>query len=86
MTEREILMDKIATIDFAIVDLHLFLDTHPNNMEILKKLNDYEKKSEELHNEYEEKFDPISSSNTNGNSWQWISAPWPWDKVESEDN
>lgn len=37
MTEREILMRKIATNDFALVDLHLFLDTHPNNRQIAEK-------------------------------------------------
>ena len=31
MNNREELLNQIASFDFAIVELHLFLDTHPNN-------------------------------------------------------
>ena len=31
MTEREILIRKLATAEFAATDLELFLNTHPNN-------------------------------------------------------
>ena len=41
MTEREMLMRKIAANDFAVVDLHLYLDTHPNNKKIAQKLDEY---------------------------------------------
>ena len=47
MTERDILMNKIATIDFALVDMHLFLDTHPNNTAIAKKISEYEENDDE---------------------------------------
>lgn len=85
MTDREILMQKIATVDFAITDIHLFLNTHPHNLEMLARLNDYRRKSEDLRMEYEEKFGPITISDTEKNSWKWISAPWPWDIDKKED-
>ncbi len=84
MTEREILMRKIATNDFALVDLHLFLDTHPNNRQIAEKIREYEIKSSILRKEYESKYGPITPRDENGNRWAWISAPWPWDIKEEK--
>ena len=40
MTEKQSLMKKIATYDFAIVELNLYLDTHPNDIEAHKKLEE----------------------------------------------
>ena len=48
MTDRDILMRKIATYDFAIVELNLYLDTHPKDLDAHRKLEDYESKSLEL--------------------------------------
>ena len=84
MNEREILMRKIATTDFAITDLHLFLDTHPNNLNIARKIEEYEMKSRELREEYEKHFGPLSPSGDTGNRWAWISNPWPWDSSIEE--
>lgn len=85
MNEREILMRKIATNDFALVDLHLFLDTHPNNLNIARKIEEYQMKSRELRKEYEERFGPLSPSGNEGNRWAWISNPWPWDSSIKEE-
>lgn len=82
MNEREILMRKIATTDFAITDLHLFLDSHPNNEGISKKLNEFQVKSNMLKREYEEKFGPIQMGEMNANRWAWIAGPWPWECEE----
>lgn len=85
MTERELLMRKIASTDFALIDLHLFLDTHPNNLNIAKKIEDYEMKSRQLRNEYERQFGPLTLSSEEGNRWQWISNPWPWDSISEKE-
>lgn len=82
MSERERLMRKIAAVDFAITELHLFLDSHPNNQEIANKLEECKIKSNELRCEYEKMFGPLSSASENGNRWAWISNPWPWDNTE----
>ena len=31
MTERERLMKRISSYDFAVIELHIYLDTHPND-------------------------------------------------------
>lgn len=85
MNEREILMRKIATNDFALTDLHLFLDTHPDNLTIARKIEEYEMKSRELRREYERRFGPLVPSGEDGNRWAWISNPWPWDSPLEEE-
>ena len=86
MSERERLSRRIAAIDFALVELHLFLDSHPNNKEVANKLEEYQTKSSELRAQYEEKFGPLSPIGKNGNRWSWISNPWPWDNTEEADS
>lgn len=87
MTDREILMRKIATVDFAITDLQIFLNTHPDNTEILDKLALYREKSDKLKKQYEQQFGLITpSQNNNQNQWDWISSPWPWENhLKKED-
>ena len=84
MTEREMLMRKIAANDFAVVDLHLYLDTHPNNKQIAQKLDEYAAKGNMLKREYEERFGPITPDEQGGNRWAWIANPWPCDKAGDE--
>lgn len=79
MTEREMLLQRIGTLDFAAFEAHLFLDTHPNNQEMLKKFNEYKSKSAELRQEFEGKFGPLTSAGQETHDWQWIAAPWPWE-------
>ena len=84
MTDRDILMRKIATYDFAIVELNLYLDTHPKDLDAHRKLEDYESKSLELRKCYEEKYGPIVFRNSPDNRMKWIKNPWPWDLCEGD--
>ncbi len=79
LTEREILLRKISTYQFAALDLQLFLDTHPNDKKILEKMKEYRDKSLPLIKEYEEKYGPLTKNMTSTNNWRWIKGPWPWE-------
>lgn len=82
MTEREILLKKISTYQFAALDLQLFLDTHKNDAKTLEKMKEYQKLAEPLIKEFEEKYGPLTKSANDRNNWQWIKAPWPWESEE----
>ncbi len=82
MTDREKLMKKIASVDFAIADLNLFMDSHPNDTSIVQLLQKYSEKSNTLRKEYEDKYGPLTSENMEENRWGWISDPWPWDRTK----
>lgn len=85
MTNREILLKKIGTYKFAVTDLHLFLDTHPNDAETLEKIAEYERKLKPLVAEYESKYGPLRWGRNISNSFMWIKKPWPWDTEDDAD-
>ncbi len=82
MCEQERLLKRISAYDFAILELQIFLDTHPMNKQANMKLEEYTTKSNVLTTEYEQKFGPIQADNIELNRLAWISNPWPWDNKE----
>lgn len=84
MTEREILLKKISTYQFAALDLQLFLDTHKNDTKMLEKMKEYRDLTEPLIKEYEKKYGPLTKNANDRNNWQWIKAPWPWESEEDD--
>ena len=84
MTERQKLARQIAAYDFAIVELNLYLDTHPNDNAAKRRLSDSEHKSDELRREYEARYGPIIFRDSPDTRMKWIKDPWPWDACEEE--
>lgn len=80
MDEKSTLLKNLSAISFSMYDLHLFLDTHPNDLSALTLYNQYKQKYIVLATEYESKFGPISAMNgVSNNQWKWIRSPWPWE-------
>ena len=46
MNEREKLLKRIAAEDFAVIELHMFMDSHPNNKEAAMKLKEHDMKNQ----------------------------------------
>lgn len=82
MNERERMLKNLSSYDFAVIELHIYLDTHPNDVSAANALKEYENKSKVLRAEFEEKFGPLSTNSVSGNRWAWISNPWPWNTQE----
>ncbi len=85
MTEREILTKKLASYDFMLDDMKLYLDTHPNDSETIKKMNEYGEKQAALRETFEQKYGPLTADDNAKNKWKWIKNPWPWDNEEDMD-
>lgn len=71
---------EIQKVDFALVELNLFLDTHPADMQALQQFNQLAQLRKQLMASFEQKYGPQMNF---GNSfsrypWQWIDTPWPW--------
>ena len=84
MTERDILIKKISTYQFAIDDMRLYLDTHPMDMDTVSKAKEYSEKLKKLTETYEEKFGALFKGSGNSNRWSWIRSPWPWECEEAD--
>ena len=79
MTERDMLLKKIGMLKFALVEVDLFLDTHPGDTEMLKKRDEFERELAPLVKKFEEKYGPLTKGENTTNTWQWVKDPWPWD-------
>ena len=85
MTEREKLLRKIQMGKFSEWEYHIFLDTHPENTDAIKKLEHLKSKNKKLVEEYESKYAPIKEPVNENNRFSWISSPWPWENGEVDE-
>ena len=75
------LLTAIDQVSFAMDELRLFLDTHPENGEALAEFVALRKKREALLEEYRMNFGPICAYSAGGRTgWNWVEGPWPWEK------
>lgn len=77
-TKNEILQ-KIRYLDFAVVELSEYLDTHPMDKKAIKLHNEYANELEILRETFEKTFGPLSIK-CPCNKWRWIENPWPWER------
>ena len=78
---RKELMDRINAVSFAVDDVKLFLDTHPDDQNALSYFHKYTKMRNEALQEYATYYGPLTIDTTVescGDSWKWINEPWPW--------
>jgi len=76
---RQRLLEEIMKVDFALLDLRLFLNTHPNCPQALSHFHNLTKESKQLKCDFEAKYGPLcSKSDTNDTRFDWIDTPWPW--------
>ena len=79
-SEREDLLIQIDENRFATIDLELYLDMYPNDINALNKYNSYLKKEKELITIYESKYGPMTlNSPVQTNNWLWNNSPWSWE-------
>ncbi|MEE3334271.1 MAG: spore coat protein CotJB [Ruminococcus sp.] len=83
MTERDIMIKKLSSYQFAAADLKLYLDTHPNDSETLQKLSEFSEKYMKEKEKFEKLYGPLTSG-SDSNKWIWINSPWPWENEEDD--
>ena len=77
--EKQIKMLKeIKYLEFAIVELAEYLDTHPNDEKALCLHNKYCKELKEIKDIYQKIYGPLTI-NYPCNKWRWLEDPWPWE-------
>lgn len=78
--QREELLTDIMALSFAINDLGLYLDLHPEDKEMLAKFHDYVEKSCQKEMEYVKTYGPLELIDSKSETkFNWIDNPWPWD-------
>lgn len=74
------LMHRLQTIDFVLVELTLYLDTHPDDMQAIQQFNQTALQRRQIACEYENEYGPLLQYGQSYSRypWDWNTAPWPW--------
>ena len=71
---------ELMALDFAVVELGLYLDTHKEDQEAFKLYQKYVALYQEGKEKYEKLYGPlVRTSAAQGSSYSWLENPWPWD-------
>ena len=76
---REEMMERIKGLNFAIIELGLYLDTHKDDEKALCLHRKYAKEYRELTDKYQKVYGPLTI-NFPCNKWRWLEEPWPWER------
>lgn len=80
-TNRESLLREVMAADFTVIDLNLYLNTHPYEQKAIWIYNNSVQQAKMLRDRYEKMYGPLTPMYINHkNTWQWIESPWPWEK------
>jgi spore coat protein JB len=74
------LLQQLQETDFVLVELNLYLDTHPNDITALQQFNQLVQKRWQIAQEFESCYGPLMNfgHSYSQQPWQWIETPWPW--------
>ena len=82
MNNKNEMLRKLSQTQFVLWEIHLYLDTHPWDLQMVEKYNKYMMKYKLMLKEYEEKFSPLTASKAQG--YEWLKGPWPWEFKECD--
>ncbi|MBT2693281.1 MULTISPECIES: spore coat protein CotJB [Bacillaceae] len=73
-------MEELQAVDFVLVDLTLYLDTHPEDYEAINQFNQFAKERRRLKKVVESMYGPLQQfgNSYSGYPWNWDDGPWPW--------
>ena len=79
--ESQKLLKEISILDFAVVEIVLFLDTHPCNQEAMRFFSYYNRLKKDKIKEYTALYGPLTldQAKQTGNDFLWTVQPWPWE-------
>jgi spore coat protein JB len=73
-------MEELQAVDFVLVELTLYLDTHPQDQNAVHQFNQYAQQRKKIKRAIESKYGPLQQygNSYSGMPWNWSSGPWPW--------
>ena len=76
------LMDIINKTSFAVNDIQLYLDSHPDCPKGLAYFHEHNQLRNAALKEYSRRFGPLTMETASEGSkghWDWIHGKWPWE-------
>lgn len=82
MNNKEQMLRDIGILSFTVVELSLYLDTHPNDRNAMEYFNHYNRIKTQMEKEFSKTYYPLSLDCAESNQeWRWGAAPLPWEGV-----
>lgn len=79
--KRDTLLKQVMAADFTIIDLNLYLNTHPNDQRAVALYNNAVRNAKILRETFEKMYGPLTAYDSYSTCpWRWIENPWPWDR------
>lgn len=71
---------NIQAISFAMEELELYLDTHPNDATAIAQFVQLSQQHDAAEAQFADQYGPIKTSGVkSGAPWGWTATPWPWE-------
>jgi len=77
-------LGALKALEFAVLDLHLYLDTHPRDRAAIASFEHYASLLAQAKKDYEAEHGPLTlgAAAVRGGHYAWLSDPWPWEYRE----
>lgn len=77
---RDKMMQFVRETGFAMLDVGMYLDTHPCDEAAMDYYNKYQQMHKEAVRDYEKNCGPLTISGVNTcDGWTWTEDAWPWE-------
>ena len=76
---REHMLMQIRELNFSVIELGLYLNTHPEDQRALCLYRKYARELKDLMDKYQKVYGPLSIYYP-CNKWRWLEEPWPWER------
>ena len=80
VSKKQHLMQQIAECEFILIDINLFLNTHPEDSRALDDYNCYAEQLAVLKDMYVKQYGPLENfgNSVSKGSWKWVRSDFPW--------
>ena len=78
-------LDQLRALEFVVLELGLYLDTHPDDKEAFWIFQKYAALAEKARTAYVDQSGPLTMADAaKGSRYAWIDGPWPWQYQDEE--
>ena len=80
--DRQQMIQAVRVHDFALIDLAMYLDSHPTCQKGLAHFRKHKMEREEAVAAYVAKYGPLTifdAATCGADQWAWVNNPWPWE-------
>ncbi|RIW38363.1 spore coat protein CotJB [Bacillus salacetis] len=80
LSKLQRLFEELQAVQFVLLELNLYLDTHPEDRAAIQQFNSYVTERRKIEKQIEKSFGPLLNFGLSkgGFPWKWTDSPWPW--------